>query len=275
MAIPPPPSGNSSSHVQDGKTFIDITDEADQYSEARSSLKARTVNYPPEMQHPTEVAPLTEHLSTSTMKQRLQRFSSFFTRYYRSRTGVQSAEWLYGQVQQVIDQSGAAKHGVTVDKFQHPWGQFSIIAKVPGRTARTVVVGGHQDSVNLHGNNLRSPGADDNGSGSITILEAFNALLQSDAIARGSAPNTVEFHWYAAEEAGLLGSKAIFSEYNKQNRNVKAMLQQDMTGYIQGMIDAGMEVSLGVIVDYVDPGLTQFMKKVISAVSPSRHAYPK
>ncbi|KAG4223585.1 hypothetical protein PC116_g27950, partial [Phytophthora cactorum] len=43
----------------------------------------------------------------------------------------------------------------------------------------------------------------------------------------------------------------------------KAMLQQDMTGYVQGTLDAGKSESVGVITDFVDPGLTAFIKKVI------------
>jgi hypothetical protein len=48
-------------------------------------------------------------------------------------------------------------------------------------------------------------------------------LLQDKDIAHGKAENTVEFHWYSAEEGGLLGSQAIFSAYEKQGRDVKAM----------------------------------------------------
>ena len=100
---------------------------------------------------------------------------------------------------------------------------------------------------------LPAPGADDDGSGTVTILEAFRVLLSSDDVVAGNAPNTIEFHWYSAEEGGLLGSQAIFSSYEKQGRVVKAMLQQDMTGYVQGTLDAGKPESVGVITDFVDP----------------------
>ena len=108
-------------------------------------------------------------------------------------------------------------------------------------------------------NGPREPGADDDGSGTVTILEAFRVLLSSQDVIKGNAPNTIEFHWYSAEEGGLLGSQAIFSEYEKQGRDVKAMLQQDMTGFIQKTIDAGKPESVGVITDYVDAGLTAFI----------------
>lgn len=91
-------------------------------------------------------------------------------------------------------------------------------------------------------------------------------LLQSQDVVQGKAQNTIEFHWYSAEEGGLLGSQAIFSAYEKQGRDVKAMLQQDMTGYVKRTLDAGKPESVGVIVDYVDKNLTEFIKKVIKEV---------
>src|SRR5699024_7995530 len=99
-----------------------------------------------------------------------------------------------------------------------------------------------------------------------TILEVFRTLLKSKDVIDGKAPNTIEFHWYSAEEGGLLGSQAIFQSYEQSNRDVKAMLQQDMTGYVQGTLDAGDPESVGVIVDYVDAGLTKFINTVIEEV---------
>lgn len=97
-------------------------------------------------------------------------------------------------------------------------------------------------------------------------MEAFNALLWSRSLREKKAANTIEFHWYSAGEGGLLGSQAVFKEYEKRHRDVKAMLQQDMTGYIRGTLDAGLADRLGVVVDNVDPGLTAFIKTVIEQV---------
>lgn len=144
-------------------------------------------------------------------------------------------------------------------------GQNSIIATLPGRSEKTVVIGAHQDSINLFlPSILAAPGADDDGSGTVTILEALRVLLQDKSIATGKAENTVEFHWYSAEEGGLLGSQAIFNSYEKEGRDVKAMLQQDMTGYTHATLEAGEPESVGVITDYVDPGLTEFIKEVVT-----------
>jgi leucyl aminopeptidase len=91
----------------------------------------------------------------------------------------------------------------------------------------------------------------------------MRVLLTDSRVASGQASNTIEFHWYAAEEGGLLGSQAVFTNYKNSGKVVKAMLQQDMTGYVK----PGTKEAVGVITDYVDAGLTSFIKKVVTAVS--------
>lgn len=105
--------------------------------------------------------------------------------------------------------------------------------------------------------------SDDDGSGTVTILEAFRVLLTDSRVSTGQAPNTIEFHWYAGEEGGLLGSGAIFQKYKQDGRQVKAMLNQDMTGYVK----PGTTEVVGILTDNVDAGLTTFLKKVVAAVS--------
>ena len=174
---------------------------------------------------------------------------------------------MYQQVNNTVSESGASNYGAHVEVFPHPWGQASVIATIPGKSNKTVIIGAHQDSINLFlPSILAAPGADDDGSGSVTILEALRVLLSSSDIIEGKAANTIEFHWYSAEEGGLLGSQAIFSSYEKEGRDIKAMLQQDMTGYVQKTIEAGEPESVGVITDFVDAGLTDFIKEVITEV---------
>lgn len=248
--------------------FIDVTN-AQTNGHQPLAQTSNSVRYPEGMKHNDEVKRLAKGLSKETMKKNLEHFTSFHTRYYKSSTGVQSATWLYEQVADVVTESGADRHGATVEQFAHPWGQFSVIARIPGQTNTTVVVSAHQDSINLFlPSFLAAPGADDDGSGTVTILNTLQAFLQSEEIVQGEAPNTVEFHWYSGEEGGLLGSQAVWTQYKKDHRDVKAMLQQDMTGYIQGTLDAGREEAIAVVMDFVDPGLTRFIKDVITSVCP-------
>ncbi|KAL3460525.1 hypothetical protein BJX64DRAFT_262905 [Aspergillus heterothallicus] len=248
----------------DGVNFIDITEE--QNLGVSPALDGGAyVTYPQQMGYVQKVKDLLPSLSKDNMKKDLEKFTSFHTRYYKSDYGIEAANWLYDQVQKVVTDSKAHEWGATVTKFDHPWGQPSIIARIPGLTNKTVIASAHLDCLNLWlPSLLRSAGSDDDGSGTVTILEALRGLLKSDIIAHAQAPNTIEFHWYSAEEGGMLGSQAVFSKYKKAQQDVKALVQFDMTGYVKGTIDAGQPEAIGVMIDYVDAGLTTFLKTVVT-----------
>lgn len=216
------------------------------------------------MSQQSKVNPMIADLSKENMQRDLQHLTQFNNRYYQSQTGVQSATWIQEQAQAAITAAGVTDG--KVERFSHSFAQFSVIATIPGQSDETVVVGAHQDSINLRNPNGRAPGADDNGSGSVTILEAFRGILQDETIKSGNAPYTIEYHWYAGEEAGLLGSQDIFSQYRQSGKQIKGMLNQDMTGYIQGMLNNGMQESFGLMTDNSDSSLVSFVENVISEV---------
>jgi leucyl aminopeptidase len=158
----------------------------------------------------SELAPFFKDISTSRMKERLTTFSGFRTRYYRSADGKRSQQWLLDQVREVAKRSKAAK--ITVEEFKHDWGQNSIIAKVhrPDHLkgeGQVVIISAHQDSTNLlpflcvlllydHISQAdvagrAAPGADDDGSGTTTILETLTSLVANDF---APSNHTLEFH---------------------------------------------------------------------------------
>ncbi|KKA27661.1 hypothetical protein TD95_001253 [Thielaviopsis punctulata] len=248
---------------REGKNFMDITEHQDLGALRAAALAKSTPVFPKKCRFQKAVSPMLPTLSKANMQANLEKFTSFHTRYFRSDSGRQSSEWLLSRINEIIAAAGADT--VSAVPFKHSWPQSSIIARIPGKSNSTVVIGAHQDSTNLWlPSILAAPGADDDGSGTVTILEVFRAILQNKDVLAGKAENTIEFHWYSAEEGGLLGSQAVFSEYEKTGRVVKAMLQQDMTGYAQGTLDKGLPESVGVITDFVDAGLTEFIKEVIT-----------
>ena len=249
-----------------GHNFYDITETQDLGTFHQASGRGNAVHFPNQTAYNSTIQPLLGKLQTKHMRKHLETFTSFHTRYYKSDYGAESSRWLLGRVNETLAEAGALKHGASVRAFKHSWGQHSIIATLPGKTNNTIVIGAHQDSINLFFPSLlAAPGADDDGSGTVTILEALRVVLTDSNIVSGNQTNTLEFHWYSAEEGGLLGSQAVFKEYEKEGRQVKAMLQQDMTGYVQKTLDAGEKESVGVITDFVDPGLTEFIKVIITA----------
>ncbi|KAI0020448.1 leucine aminopeptidase 1 [Xylariomycetidae sp. FL0641] len=253
----------------EGKGFIDITKHPRLASPPLSSSSvakqffaapaAAAVAYPTAMTRTSAVAALIAQLDPGLMETRLANFSGIYTRYYKSATGRDASDWVRAQVQGIVDRSGAGAQGVTVETVDHDgFPQNSVIARIPGQTAAKVIVGAHLDSINGRNPAGRAPGADDDGSGTVTTMEAFRVLLGDAALAGGQARNTLEFHWYAGEEGGLLGSGDVFDAYAAAGQVVKAMLQQDMTGYRE----AG---PMGVIGDNVDGPLTAFVRRVIDA----------
>jgi Zn-dependent M28 family amino/carboxypeptidase len=82
---------------------------------------------------------------------------------------------------------------------------FNVLADTGGRADRTVVVGGHLDSV------PEGPGINDNGSGTAAILET---AVQMAAL--GIEPvNRVRFAFWSGEEDGLIGSDFYVAQLTK------------------------------------------------------------
>lgn len=225
--------------------------------------KIPVYNYPKHPQYEKKVLSIFQSINVEFMQEKLSKFTSFYTRYYKSDYGAESAEWLYQQISDII---APVKDTVTISKVEHKgWKQFSIIVSIPGKVTDKVVVGAHQDSANLILPNLmKAPGADDDGSGTVTILESLRLLIASYKDGTFKPYNTLEFHWYSAEEGGLLGSIDVFTRYSESNQVVVGMLQQDMTGYTQGSIDQGIEPHFGLIADYTSVELNNFLKQIIT-----------
>ncbi|KAF9120020.1 Leucine aminopeptidase 1, partial [Mortierella sp. 14UC] len=103
--------------------YMDITDHQDLGNHVSASGKKPL---PTAAVHQKKVARYVDQLSTANMEVALTEFTGFFNRYYKSETGKQSAQWLYKQISDLIEES-TADSDVSIRKFQHKWDQFSII----------------------------------------------------------------------------------------------------------------------------------------------------
>lgn len=103
---------------------------------------------------------------------------------------------------------------------------------------------------------LTCSGADDDGSGTTSSIEALRVL----AAAKFTPDTPVEFHYFSAEEGGLLGSQAIAKSYEDKGEKVFAMLQMDMTAWVK----AGTKEVVGIIQDFVDPTLTNYLEALVT-----------
>jgi len=124
-----------------------------------------------------------------------------------------------------------------------------------------VVLGAHMDSIvgGSAGASAAAPGADDDASGVATLTEVLRVALAS-----GYKPRrTVKFMAYAAEEIGLLGSKAIAAGHRNRGENVVGVLQLDMTNY------RGSAKDVWIYTDYTDSQQNTFLASLMSTYQPA------
>ncbi|KAF8596857.1 Zn-dependent exopeptidase [Ceratobasidium sp. AG-I] len=238
--------------------FFDLTETYHETEEHKArGIKAvvERATYPSPSKS-TLVKSVIATLSTSRMSTSLTTLTAFNNRYYQSTTGAQASTWIYNQLVSIAN----GKTGITVSQFSHSWTQKSVIAKFSGTstTAAAVIIGAHEDSINLNSpTSGRAPGADDNGTGTVNLIEVFRAL-----VAANFAPvRPVEFHFYSGEEGGLLGSQAIAANYKSAGKAVYAMVNFDMTGYFA----PGSTEVIALVTDRVDSGLNTYLRSLISA----------
>lgn len=245
--------------IQENVRFIDITDTADLYTGIRDSKTALAVPIPKTLTKERDALCLllSEKIDKALMRAFLIDLTSFHTRYFKSHWGVQAVDWLWDQLVTITDE---AVMKVSLERIEHKdWPQNSLIARIEpegmveitDETPR-IVLSAHLDSTaKIMPMFMPAPGADDDGSGTTTILEVFR-ILSSHHL---DLSHPIEFMFYSAEEAGLLGSQAIVKDY--RDRGVPAsVLHIDMDGWP----GTGNAPSMAVITDNTSSALTDFIR---------------
>ena len=125
--------------------------------------------------------------------------------------------------------------------------------RIPGSASSSLVIlGAHFDSINSRGGiSARAPGAIDNASGTVVLLETLRVLAAS----KFTPKVTLEFHFYAAEEGGMKGSKDVFAKYKADGKTVLGMVNTDMAGY-------SPSGKISIWTDHVDAALTGYVRLV-------------
>jgi len=232
----------------------DALDTIDMVTGPKPSLA--TVTYT--IDNAATVQPMINDMAAPNIKDTITSLSSFTTRYYNSTTGLDSAFWIKNKWTTLA----AGRSDVTVEYFNHSWVQPSIILTIQGTTnpSEVVILGGHQDSIrsgcsaSTTCQTLPAPGADDDASGIASLTEVIRVAMESNY----RPAKTVKFMAYAAEEAGLLGSKAIATSYQNSGVNVVGVLQLDMTNYKAPSTDIAM------ITDHTNAAQNTFVRNLAS-----------
>jgi Iap family predicted aminopeptidase len=123
------------------------------------------------------------------------------------------------QGQQVREALAAGQVQARVEVTPPAGTAYNVVARPAGAPACETVTGGHYDSVPV------APGADDNASGTATVIEVARVMA-----ARGATAGNC-FVLFGAEEIGLLGSAAYIESLSDVEINaLRFMLNIDVVG---------------------------------------------
>ncbi len=127
--------------------------------------------------------------------------------------------------------------------------QPSLVVKIGDSNEPGIVIGAHMDTLGaLWG---KMPGADDDGSGSVTVLEVARTLLASGMHFK----KPIYFIWYSAEEEGLVGSQHVVADFKAKKIPVSEVIHMDMTGYANQN-----DPTIWLISDNTDKSLTSYLE---------------
>ncbi len=121
---------------------------------------------------------------------------------------------------QDLEHIEAARLTWDADVFS-PATSSNLIARIPGADpSRAMILGAHIDSPN-------SPGAMDDGSGSVVLMEVARVLEESQT----APPTDLYLVWFGSEELGLYGASHFVATHQELLDRTQAMLQTDMLSH--------------------------------------------
>ena len=200
------------------------------------------------------VSKLIDSISESRMEQLLRTLVGFGTRNTLSDTasttrGIGAArQWIFDELRRT-----SPKLQVSFDTHQIPKGRSeritrdielrNVVAILPGRSPRRIYVSGHYDTVNLGGHgqaglnttgggdrntndNADAPGANDDGSGTVLVMELARAFADSGI----DFDATLVFTAVAGEEQGLIGAREEARSVKAAIIPVQAIFNNDIVG---------------------------------------------
>ncbi|MFN3698467.1 MAG: M28 family peptidase [Pseudobdellovibrio sp.] len=180
---------------------------------------------PIQRQENPEITSALNELKADNIRETVMFLSSFKSRYNKLSDPNQHIGPFIQKLQDITKNATFPVSIETVDHTSTKQKSIKLTIRGSERPDEVIVLGAHLDSINGWGNqSAKAPGADDNASGSSSLVEALRVISLQKQPQR-----TLEFYWYAGEESGLLGSAEIAESSKNAQKNVIAVLQLDMT----------------------------------------------
>jgi acetylornithine deacetylase/succinyl-diaminopimelate desuccinylase-like protein len=191
-------------------------------------------------------------VSEKRMRERLEKLVSFGTRQSFSKSIVPAREWLKSELEKT-------KLKVAFHDFElRGVGQKNVWALLEGRKhpKKIVVFGGHYDTINTKDRDpeAKAPGANDDGSGTVAVLEAATILAGREF------PVSIAFVCFSSEEQGLHGSAAFAKFLRDSGYEVVGMVNNDIVGGVDDAKDGKNEKDIRCFADPKHEPSTQMMR---------------
>ena len=201
-----------------------------------------------------EIRALMDSVSVDSIKANIEHLCAYHTRRYDSRYIWEVQDWLVGRYNDFgIDT--VMLHDFPVPYFEQGTADNILAVQWGTKTPEEYVIcGAHYDSWNADGydpDTIRSPGADDNASGVVGILETARIL------SRCTFDRTIIYANWCAEEIGLVGSAAYAADCAAQRMDIVAYFNLDMTGYLE----QGSDIHVNLMYTTQDSLLGNYVKR--------------
>lgn len=172
-------------------------------------------------------------IDPAALRATIERLSSWHTRHISSTTFDEAVDWIAGEYRKIP--------GAKVELFEYPVVKGPRVAadrnvrmvlcrlepNQPDPQPGLVMMGGHLDTINMTGpadTTLRSPGANDDASGSAATLECARAM------AARPRRHPMIFIGFTGEEQNLLSSRALAARAKTEGWTIDALLNNDIVG---------------------------------------------
>ncbi len=171
--------------------------------------------------------PLADEVSADRLIGTVKGLAQFHTRNTNSPGLTEACEWAASQLRSIPRlQVEVMKYRASGSRVVEAKDVVQVVAVLPGRTDRRILVGGHIDSLNLRDDPVtgRAPGANDDASGTALSMELARVMAMREW------ENTLVFVCFSGEEQGLLGSTALAQRAKNENWKLEAVFNNDIVG---------------------------------------------
>lgn len=170
---------------------------------------------------------LVDDISGARMKATIDKLTSFHTRNTNSDGLTEACEWAASELRKIPRmQVEIMTYRATGRRMAVEKDVVQVVAVLPGRSDRRILVGGHIDSLDLRvdATTGRAQGADDDASGTALAMELARVFAQQEW------ENTLVFVCFSGEEQGLLGSTALAQRAVDEEWDLEAVFNNDIVG---------------------------------------------